>query len=313
MALIPLAVLKNVQENAPGFTMAKMIPVGISYFSFRCAAYLIEIRRGTIATVGFWRLLHYAFFWPTLFAGPIERPGPFFEQSEKMERPSRDDRILGLYRMMIGFLKKTVLAGIFAAVARPFLGLGADFTTRFEAISAPHLWLCVIAYYLYLYLDFSAYSDLAIGASRLLGFRIMENFRWPILATNISEFWQRWHISLTSWVTDYIYRPLGGSRNGLAKAARYSMIAMVIIGAWHGMNPHFIVWGAFHAVFLTLYRYWRKVWQPKFFPDGKPGPAWLRTSLAWLLTHVIVSLGWVLFNFPVGQSLRIWAKMFGLS
>jgi alginate O-acetyltransferase complex protein AlgI len=230
-----------------------------------------------------------------------------------LKQPQGEDLVEGLARVIIGFGKKTVVASLFFNVARPYLELGADFNAGFDRFTTPYLWLCVTAYYLYLYLDFSAYSDLAIGASRMMGFKIMENFRWPILATNVSDFWQRWHISLTSWVTDYIYIPLGGNRHGLFAAARYSLIAMITIGAWHGMNLHFIAWGFYHAIFLILYRQWRKSWKEKWFPKGLPGPNWLQTGLAWFVTFQVINLGWVLFNFKIGQSLRIWLKLFWLS
>ena len=312
LALIPAAAIKTIEQNAPGFSLQALIPIGISYFSFRSAAYMVEIHRKTIEPVGFWRFAHYALFWPTLLAGPIERPGRFLSQSSKMVRAGRDDIVEGFARVITGYLKKIVLASLFFGIARPYLEMGAQFEPRFSEFSIPHLWLCVTAYYLYLYCDFSAYSDLAIGVSRMMGFRIMENFRWPILATNISAFWQRWHISLTSWVTDYIYRPLGGNKKGLANAARFTLIAMIVVGAWHGMNLHFIAWGIYHGVFLILYRQWRKVWKGKWFAEGTPGPGWLKTGAAWFFTFQVVNLGWVLFNFPVGRSIRIWLKMFGL-
>lgn len=312
MALIPAVAIKTIEQNAPGFSLQALIPVGISYFSFRSAAYLIEIHRKTIEPVGFWRFVNYALFWPTLLAGPIERPGRFFAQSKEIARPGRDDLVEGFARVVVGFLKKVVLASVFFGIARPYMEMGAQFEPRFLEFSIPHLWLCVTAYYFYLYCDFSAYSDLAIGVSRMMGFRIMENFRWPILATNVSQFWQRWHISLTSWVTDYVYRPLGGNRKGMVKAAQYSLLAMVVVGVWHGMNFHFIAWGIYHAVFLILYRQWRKAWRGKWFADGVPGPEWLKTGAAWFVTFQVVNLGWVLFNFPVDKSIQIWLKLFGI-
>ena len=312
MALLPSAALLSVQQQAPGFNLASLLPVGISYFSFRSAAYLIEIKRKTLQPVSLGRFVHYALFWPTLLAGPIERPGAFFKQSQSIKRPDRDDIVEGLARIVGGFVKKTVLGSFFLAMARPYLEMGGDFQARMDSFTTPHLWLCITAYYLYLYCDFSGYSDLAIGASRMLGFRIMENFRWPVLATNVADFWRRWHISLTSWVTDYIYIGLGGNRRGLTKAAVYTATAMIVVGAWHGMNFHFLVWGAYHAALLILFRQWRKSWRARLFPSGVPGPAWLAKGAAWFATFQLVNLGWVLFLHPVGKAVTIWLKLLGI-
>ena len=317
MAVVPMHIIKAIQQNAPAFDFSLLLPVGISYFSFRSVAYLIEIRRKTISPVSFFRFVNYAFFWPTLLAGPIERPGRFLRQSEKMEKATRLDIAIGFSRIITGFVKKTVLAAFFAGVARPYLELGAytgstqhtEFIAHLEAFSTPYLWLCVTAYYFYLYLDFSAYSDLAIGLSRMMGFKIMENFRWPILALNVSEFWQRWHISLTSWITDYVYRPLGGNRKGLLSAGIFTLTAMALVGAWHGMNLHFIAWGLYHAIFLILYRQWRKSWKKKIMPEKSSSPKCVSTFAAWFITFQVVNVGWVLFNFPIGKSILIWLKL----
>ena len=310
LALIPAVAMASIQKHAPGFNLASFLPVGISYFSFRSAAYLIEVRRRTIEPVGILRFFHYAFFWPTLLAGPIERPGPFLEQSREIPRSARDDILLGLSRFIGGFVKKTVLGSAFFGIARPYMELGGNFDDGLAMFTTPHLWLCVTAYYLYLYFDFSGYSDLAIGASRMMGFRIMENFRWPILAQNVADFWRRWHISLTSWITDYVYITLGGNRRGLYKAGLFTLIAMVLVGAWHGLNMHFLYWGAYHAVFLILYRQWRKNLRPRLFKNGLPLPSWLGRVAAWFLTFQIINLGWVLFLYPVSRSWEIWLKLF---
>jgi len=320
MALVPMHIIRGIEQNAPAFDFSKLLPVGISYFTFRSVAYLIEIRKKAISPVGFWRFVNYAFFWPTLLAGPIERPGPFFKQAETGKKADRYDVAVGFSRVMTGYLKKTVLAAFFAAVARPYLELGAytgaeqhtEFVNMLDRFSTPHLWLCVTAYYFYLYFDFSAYSDLAIGFSRMMGFKIMENFRWPILATNISNFWRRWHISLTSWITDYIYHPMGGNRKGLFNAALYTLVAMAIVGAWHGMNFHFIAWGIYHGIFLILYRQWRKGWKSKIINGQTKIPKSLVTFASWFVTFQVVNIGWVLFNFPVGKSILIWLKLLWL-
>ena len=309
--IIPEAFVSAVRRNIPEFTAGALIPIGMSYFSFRAMAYLFEIYRGKLEPTTMFRFLHYALFWPTLMAGPIERPGRFLEQSESMQPPEKDEIAYGLYRTASGFLKKVVLSAIFFHLAQGYIELTPkDFSGGLQRFQTPYLWFCITAYYFYLYFDFAGYSDLAIGVSRMLGFRIMENFRYPILATNISDFWRRWHISLTSWVTDYIYISLGGNRHGAKKAARYTLVAMIVIGLWHGLEIHFLLWGAWHGFFLNLYRRWRTEWKHRPWAqrlDSLPGRV-----LAWFVTFQIVNLGWVLFIHDTRDALRIWARLFGL-
>ena len=313
IAVVPVLV-ELISQGRNHIDATSLLPVGMSYFTFRAASYLIELYRGTIEPVSFRKFVNYAFFWPTLIAGPIERPGPFFSQAEQMVKPDRADITYGLYRIGAGFFKKTVLAAMWFQIARPFLYLSdGKFDYNLGLFTVPHLWLCILAYYAYLYLDFSGYSDLAIGVSRMLGFRIMENFRRPYMATNPAEFWRNWHISMTGWITDYIYYPLGGNRKGVRRATINTFIAMITVGAWHGLNFHFLAFGAYHATLLVLYRNWRKQWRDRWFGGSLPGPSWVWSIGGWLLTLMLLLFGWSLFLFPVGKSLAIWAKMLGLS
>jgi alginate O-acetyltransferase complex protein AlgI len=288
--------------------LGSLAPMGISYFTFRAIAYLIELRSGSIKPVGWWPYLNYVAFWPTVMAGPIERPGPFFEQALIPARATDEDVRIGLARIGAGLFKKMIVATFFYQVALPYTLLpgSADVAAALSDWKAWHLWACVHAYYFYLYLDFAGYSDVAIGLSRLFGFRIMENFRWPMLSTNVADFWRRWHISLTGWITDYVYIPLGGNRRGLRRAAFNSMVAMVLCGFWHGLSPHFAIWGAWHAVFLIAYRQYRIK-----FKDKAPKTRWW-TAISWFATFQIINLGWIWFIFGARQALTIFSKLFGL-
>jgi alginate O-acetyltransferase complex protein AlgI len=307
-AIIPPQLIENVLTAKGGnLELGSLAPMGISYFTFRAIAYLIEIRKETIAPVGWWRYLNYVAFWPTVMAGPIERPKPFFEQDEAPRRATPEDISIGLARICSGLFKKMVLGSFFYQLALPYILLpSGDMRVVLAEWKTWELWFCAHFYYLYLYMDFAGYSDAAIGVARLFGYRIMENFRWPILATNVADFWRRWHISLTGWITDYVYIPLGGNRLGLRRAALNSVVAMALVGIWHGLSGHYALWGLYHAVFLIAYRQYRM----KYGKGAKKSP--LRTALSWFITFEIINLGWVLFIFSSKQALAVYAKMFFL-
>ncbi|MHA1568927.1 MAG: MBOAT family O-acyltransferase [Alphaproteobacteria bacterium] len=307
-AVIPTHLLEMMTSARGNFELGSFAPLGISYFTFRALAYLIEIRRGNVEPVGWWRYLNYVAFWPTFMAGPIERPGTFLEQTSHEVAITNEDVRVGMVRIMSGLVKKLILGGLFYQTAKPFMFLRSGNLKNFDEWTTWQVWISLTAYYLYLYCDFAGYTDIAIGAARMFGYRIMENFRWPILATNVADFWRRWHISLTSWLRDYVYFHLGGSRKGLDKAARYTVVAMVLIGLWHGLTIHFALWGLYHAIFLNIYRRYRKEWRKKERPK-----VWWRTGLAWLVTFQIINLGWVLFLFRPRVAFAVYMKLFGLS
>lgn len=227
-----------------------LLPLGISYFTFKFLHYIIEARRGTLPPHDWWDFLTYASLFSIFAAGPIER---FHGLQPQLASPrfSSDDFVEGLQRIFFGLVKKILLADLLLVlildeveVARespPTAALHAQFA---------YLW----GRFLYIYFDFSAYSDIAIGTSRLFGLRIMENFDWPLLRKNLSEFWRAWHISLSSWCRDYVYFPvLGSTRN--PKVAVYA--SMLVLGYWHGANPIWICWGAWHASGLAVWQLWQ--------------------------------------------------------
>jgi alginate O-acetyltransferase complex protein AlgI len=321
IVLIPLVVFKFIGifsaplsrmavRALPGFELQLLAPLGISYLTFRLIAYLIDVRRGAVAPASFIDLFVYAAFWPTLLSGPIERPAPFMEQLKAMPRAKREDLSLGLGRVALGAFKALLLGGMFGKMAQPILALDTQpGFLSFLTISVPGLWLCVISYYFHLYLNFAGYSDIAIGFSRMLGYGIRENFNWPFLAPNIADFWRRWHMSLTGWITDYVYIPMGGGQAGLRRAAKNTLIAMLLVGAWHGFSMHFLWWGAYHACLLILYRLWRKKWRTRFnIPDN-----FVTRFCSTLLTFILVALGWVIFVMPMSMAVNVFLKLFGLA
>ncbi len=283
-------------------------PVGISYFTFRAVHVLVETRRGAIERLSGIDFFYYITFLPTVVAGPIERFGPFREQRAAAHEFSPDLFGEGLQRILIGLVKKLVLADMFYGFISDFMNPVTTLTLR-----PWQIWLCLHGYYAYLYMDFSGYSDIAIGVSRLFGFRIMENFNWPILATNIREFWRRWHISLTSWLTDYVYFALGGNKKGKVRAEINTMITMLLIALWHGSNQigHYIIWGIWLGLGLVVFRQWTRV-KARLFPNLVENPTLVGQLVGAFMTIQFMNLSWPIFLFESRVAILTYLKMFGL-
>lgn len=225
------------------------LPVGISFYTFQSMSYTIDVYREKIPVERSWlRFSFFVAFFPQLIAGPIVRASEFLEQthvSPKLNAEELDEAMLRIFR---GLFKKAVVAD--------FLGIYAD-----AAFSSPGqvdtlaAWVGVYAFAFQIYFDFSAYTDIAIGCARLMGYRFPENFRQPYMASSITDFWRRWHISLSSWLRDYLYIPLGGSRVATqSRVYRNLMITMILGGLWHGAAWHFVLWGFIHGSWLSVER-----------------------------------------------------------
>ncbi|MFC7049585.1 MBOAT family O-acyltransferase [Emcibacter nanhaiensis] len=269
-----------------------VLPLAISFFTFQQIAYLVDAYEGITKE---YKFLHYALFvtfFPQLIAGPIvhhKEMLPQFMQDEKM-RLRLDNITIGLMIFSIGLFKKAVLADGVAVYATPVFkaaGSGAELGF-FEA------WGGALAYTLQLYFDFSGYSDMAIGAARLFGIRLPLNFHSPYKALSIVEFWRRWHMTLSRFLRDYVYIPLGGNRKG--KARRYVNLSatMLLGGLWHGAGWTFVIWGALHGLYLVINHGWHFV-QSKLGLEGL-NKSFLWRGLAWALTFLAVVLGWVFFR-----------------
>ena len=219
-------------------------PVGISFFTFRCISYIVDVYRAPeTGTRSFPRLLLYIAFFPQLMAGPIERFGSF---SAQLRGRRADARAMaeGLRRFIIGLAKKLLIAAV--------LGKAADAAFSASAPDIRMAWLGAAAYMLQIYFDFSAYSDMAIGLARAFGFSSPENFDRPYISASVGEFWRRWHMSLSSWFRDYLYIPLGGNRRGRTGTALNKFIVFALCGLWHGAAWTFILWGAWHGLLSAL-------------------------------------------------------------
>lgn len=234
-----------------------ILPVGISFYTFQTISYTVDVYRGHLKpTHSFVDFAVYVSLFPQLVAGPIERGASLLPQVIQPRRFSAEQFHDGLMLIATGFFRKTVIADNMALLAN------AVFTQDAGSLSGFDMLLGVYAFAWQIYGDFSGYSDIARGTAKLLGFELMVNFRQPYLATNPSDFWRRWHISLSSWLKDYLYIPLGGNRGGERKTMRNLVLVMLLGGLWHGAAWTFVFWGALHGTWLILDRWLRKVRPP---------------------------------------------------
>jgi alginate O-acetyltransferase complex protein AlgI len=264
-----------------------IVPLAISFFTFEFVHVLVDIYLGKIDRLDPLDFATFTMFFPTLVAGPIKRYQSFAPQVRHITTPSAETFALNLYRVMIGLTKKVVIADSMTLLTQPILSPNGDPFGRLDYIVA------ILAYGAKIYFDFSGYSDIAIGVSGLLGIRIPENFARPYWAQNISLFWRRWHMSLSSWIRDYVFIPLGGSRRVPLVTALNLILAMAIAGLWHGAAWTFVVWGLWHGAGLAMHRAWTAAVVPRVAWLSRPGHFVPVTST--VLTFGFVFLGWVLF------------------
>ncbi len=263
-----------------------LVPVGISFHTFQSISYLVDVSRGKARAVRdpVDYALYLAFF-PQLLAGPIVRAARFFGELWGWRRPASAAVLRGLGEIAIGLFKKSALADRFAPVADAYFGAIPAHP------GAAAAWSGAIAFGLQIYFDFSGYSDIAIGCARVLGFDFPANFHRPYLAWSITEFWRRWHMTLSAWLRDYLYIPLGGNRGGTLATLRNLMLTMLLGGLWHGASWTFVAWGGYHGALLALER----ALGIGRSHDGRP-PARTARIVATLVTVVLVLAGWVLFR-----------------
>lgn len=266
------------------------LPIGISFYTFQLLSYMVDVYRGEVpAQPKFRRLLLYVCLFHQCIAGPIVRYKDVSEQILARRVDSEDLRC-GINRFASGLAKKVLLANVCGKLASLtiFDGEAANRAVNLDKLaSSPALllWLGCFAYMLQIYLDFSAYSDMAIGMGLMVGFRYKENFDYPYLSRSVTEFWRRWHMSLSSFFRDYVYIPLGGNRKGKPRQALNLLIVWLLTGMWHGADWNFILWGLYYFLFLAL---------EKFL---LPGLQRLPAALGHLYTLVVVFFGWILFYF----------------
>ncbi len=268
-----------------------VLPIGISFYTFEAISYTVDVFRGKIRAER--RLDHFLLFilfFPHLVAGPIVRAGDFLPQARRRKRWGWPRLAVGGRLILLGMFKKMVIADRMALLVDPVFGSPSGYDTGV-------VWMATIAYAIQIYCDFSGYSDIALGTARMLGYRLQVNFNMPFAAVNVTEFWRRWHISLSNWIRDYVYIPIGGNRGSAARVAFNTLFAMTLCGLWHGANWTFVVWGALNGVYLITHRAFRMATKDTVFfsalLQSVPG-----TIVRVAMTFLAFALAMVIFRSP---------------
>jgi alginate O-acetyltransferase complex protein AlgI len=286
-----------VPEKNPLYWQNAFLPLGISFFTFEFLHYAWDRYRNKTETGKVGEYMAFILFFPTMVAGPIKRYQDFLPKLRTIPAEAAVDVQRGFTRILAGLAKKFAIADLLTAYTN-HLNI-ADIAQAHRAVLA--VWL--LAYGIKIYTDFSAYSDIAIGSARLFGIAVPENFDWPYCYTNITEFWRHWHISLSSWLMDYVYIPLGGSRRSMPRIYMNVLVTMFISGLWHGAGLNFIVWGVLHGVMLAVHRWWRRR------SGAVPSVTFLAKALSWLLTFVCVNLAWAFFCMDIHTALYFFRRL----
>ncbi|MBX7058558.1 MAG: MBOAT family protein [Leptospirales bacterium] len=233
-------------------TINVLLPIGISFYTFQSMSYTIDVYRQQLqARRSFVDFALYVAFFPQLVAGPIVRATTFFHDLDRKRSVGHEDMIVGLTRIVVGFFRKLVLADNLGLMVN-------EGFARYQSLSVLDLWIVGFGFGWQIYFDFAGYTDIARGVARLFGYEFEINFLYPMAARNIREHWQRWHLSLTTWIRDYLYIPLGGSRVSPARQNANIMIAWFLTGAWHGAAYHYIAWGISQGLSLLIHRQWSR-------------------------------------------------------
>ena len=279
----------------PAETIA--LPLGISFYTFKLISYVVDVyRHKTEAQKNYWLLLLYTSIFHQSAQGPIMRYADMCQELTARQT-DRQQFLEGMLRFCVGLGKKAVLADHCGELAETFLPLGST-----ASAAASGVWLGSLCYMLQIYLDFSAYSDMALGLGRLAGFHYIENFQYPYMAVSVKDFWRRWHISLSTFFRDYVYIPLGGSRCTVRRTTLNLLAVWALTGLWHGASWNFVLWGIYYFAFIVLENYWRR-------KNFRMPPA-----LGHLYTLGVVFFGWIFFRFEDFPAMgRAFLGLFGLN
>jgi alginate O-acetyltransferase complex protein AlgI len=285
--------LSNIADTLAGLgvsvslpVMRVILPVGISFYTFHAISYVVDVYRGKVQPESFINVALYISFFPQLIAGPIVRASFMMPQLRRRRTFSRAQQAIGIRLLVRGLVYKALIANTLAQIADPVFAHVAGY-------SGHALLTATIAFYGQIYFDFAGYSSMAIGAARLLGYRFPPNFNYPYRAASATEFWRRWHMSLSFWLRDYLYIPLGGNRGGTFFVCRNLMITMLLGGLWHGAAWNYVIWGALHGAALCVNKLWAQV-KPRLPIAWENHIAW--TVAAVVLTQLWVIVAWVFFR-----------------
>ena len=269
-------------------TLKIILPVGISFYTFQTMSYTIDIYRQRLKpTKNFLDFALFVAFFPQLVAGPIERAVTFLPQVSSPRKIKLEQVNAGIYLIIWGYFKKIVIADNIGLIANQVFN-------NYSQYHGLDILIGILAFTVQIYGDFSGYSDIARGISKLMGFELMVNFKLPYFALNPSDFWSRWHISLSTWLKDYLYIPLGGNRKGNFNTYRNLFLTMLLGGLWHGAAWNFIIWGAFHGLILILYRIFDR--HPEHLAPWSSQYSFLRIAGKMLLMFTLTNIGWIIFR-----------------
>jgi alginate O-acetyltransferase complex protein AlgI len=282
-----------------------VLPLGVSFYTFEMISYVVDVYRGTPPATNLVQFLVYITYFPHLIAGPIVRANELLPQLSHPKDFDAEEASEGVFIALVGFIKKAVFADT--------LGVFADAAFNDpSALSTYTAWLAVLAYSGQFFCDFSGYTDIARGCSQVLGLRLPENFDYPYASRSITEFWQRWHMTLSRWLRDYLYIGLGGNRAGRLRTYRNLLLTMLLGGLWHGAKWTFVVWGAYHGILLAFHKLYLEVTsRSASFARIRERRAYKALAIA--VTFTLVALGWVLFRAPTFDAAsRMLTSMFQL-
>ena len=272
------------------FTLNLILPVGISFYTFQTLSYAIDVYRGDVKTerhFGYYAL--FVVFFPQLVAGPIERPDNLIPQLKAEHKWNNEDALAGFKRMVVGFFKKVVVADLLANYVNVIYNDVENATGLGVVIAS-------VMFAVQIYCDFSGYTDIAIGCARVMGYRLMQNFDRPYCAKSIKEFWNRWHLSLSTWFRDYLFFPLGGSRCSTLKRYRNVMIVFLVSGLWHGADWTYVIWGALHGVYQVLGYITINARKKMFEKFGWNWDSKWHGMLQTAVTFVLADFAWIFFR-----------------
>src|ERR1044071_4899897 len=302
--LVVFKYLPPLAGNEPGGGASSLLPqilmpVGVSFWTFQALSYLFDLYREEEVDPTPLEFCLYMAFWPTVLAGPVCRLPNMLPQFRSITGPAWDDVAEGVRRVLIGLFLKLVLAQILQSGFNPGEGVADGFDQVAGGWGFLDAWLLAVGFGFQLFFDFAGYSHIVIGTARLFGLRLEENFDRPYLSTTPSEFWTRWHMSLSFWIRDYVFMPLATVRREMWWRLSALVLAMTLFGFWHGAAVTFVVWGAYHGLLLVGHLKAQQ-WQRRF---GLELPPKLGAIVSWVLTFALISLGWIFFRaHDIGQA-----------
>lgn len=276
-----------------------MLPLGISFYTFSAISYIVDVKRGKTECRDLKDVALYLSFFPKLTSGPIQKSSDFFEQADKKREIGRCTFENGIQIFLFGLFKKLVFADHLSVFVNQVYSSP-------DAFGSATVFMAVIAYSLQIYFDFSGYSDMAVGAAQILGFSLPRNFNLPYISHNVTEFWKRWHITLSSWLQEYLYIGLGGNRKGKARTYVNLIITMVLGGIWHGANWTYVLWGLLHGIALAIHKVWMSITKSDKKTPSLPG-----SVISIIATFLFTSFCWIFFRADsLSKAIKIIIRIF---